>query len=65
MICLEKGVSRVTPRIEYPGAVSHVITRGNNRQVIFHDDADRATYLDKLAYYCAQKEVQLLCYCLV
>ncbi len=52
-----------SPRIEYPGAVYHVITRGNNRQVIFHDDADRTTYLDKLAYYCAQKEVQLLCYC--
>jgi hypothetical protein len=25
-------------RIEYPGAVYHVICRGNNRQVIYRDD---------------------------
>jgi hypothetical protein len=28
-------------RIEYPGAVYHIICRGNNRQAIFRDDADR------------------------
>lgn len=52
-------------RIEYPGAVYHVITRGNNRQVIFKDDRDRRTYLEKLSYYCEQKEVELLCYSLL
>ena len=36
-------------RIEYPGAVYHVICRGNNRQVIFRDDLDRKRYLEKLS----------------
>src|SRR5512145_3448235 len=52
-------------RIEYPGAVYHVMTRGNNRQVIFHDDEDRTAYLEKLLRYCHEKGVHLLCYCLL
>ena len=52
-------------RIEFPGAVYHVITRGNNRQVIFRDDHDRVKYLEKLRSYCEQKGVDLLCYCLL
>lgn len=39
-------------RIEYPGAVYHVICRGNNRQAIFRDDQDRKRYLEKLSLYC-------------
>lgn len=52
-------------RIEYPGAVYHVLGRGNNRQAVFRDNADRRVYLDKLQQYCAAKEVYLLCYCLL
>jgi len=52
-------------RIEYPGAVYHIITRGNNRQSIFRDDHDRKKYLERLAYYCEEKEVHLLSYCLL
>jgi REP element-mobilizing transposase RayT len=52
-------------RIEYPGAVYHVICRGNNRQAIFRDDLDRKRYLAKLVRYCELKEVSLLCYCLL
>ena len=52
-------------RIEYPSGVYHVITRGNNRQPIFRDDTDRTTYLRKLRQYRAEKEVHLLCYCLL
>jgi putative transposase len=51
-------------RIEYPGAVYHIMTRGNNRQKIFKDDGDRKSYLERLVYYCRLKEVDLLCYCL-
>ena len=29
------------PRIHYPGALYHVIIRGNDRQDIFFDDTDR------------------------
>ena len=52
-------------RIEYPGAVYHVICRGNNRQGIYRDDEDRRRYLEKLSYYCQDKKVDLLAYCLM
>jgi putative transposase len=52
-------------RIEYPGAVYHVICRGNNRQAIYRDDQDRKRYLEKLSVYCQDKKVDLLAYCLM
>lgn len=52
-------------RVEYPGAVYHVITRGNNREKVFKDDQDRKAYLQRLAFYCEDKGVDLLCYCLL
>jgi len=36
-------------RIEFPGAVYHVTSRGNARQKVFRDDEDRETFLDTLA----------------
>jgi putative transposase len=52
-------------RIAYPGAVYHVVCRGNNRQTIFRDDHDRKRYLERLSLYCKEKAVELLCYCLL
>ncbi len=52
-------------RIEYAGAVYHVVCRGNNRQAVFRDDYDRKRYLEKLSLYCREKDVDLLCYCLL
>src|SRR5262245_8736870 len=39
------------PRVEYSGAFYHVITRGNQRQNLFHDDKDREFYLHRLEQY--------------
>jgi len=36
-------------RIQYPGAVYHVMSRGNQGQAIFRDDRDRAVFLDTLS----------------
>lgn len=36
------------PRVEYPGAFYHVITRGNQQQKIFYDDQDRSKYVSLL-----------------
>jgi len=36
------------PRLTVPGYPHHVIQRGNNRQTIFADDADRQVFLDLL-----------------
>ncbi|MGB4563987.1 MAG: transposase [Dethiobacteria bacterium] len=35
-------------RIEYPGAVYHITTRGNAQNNIFRDDQDRENFLDIL-----------------
>ncbi|MFT6732843.1 MAG: putative transposase [Polaribacter sp.] len=35
-------------RIEYPGAVYHVTSRGNAKMDIFNDDGDRNTFYDEL-----------------
>jgi REP element-mobilizing transposase RayT len=37
-------------RLEYPGALWHVTSRGNARGSIFSDDADRKAFLDVLAH---------------
>jgi len=36
-------------RIEFPGAVYHITSRGNERKTIFKDDQDRKIFLDTLA----------------
>jgi putative transposase len=41
-------------RIEYPGAVYHVMARGNIRQKIFKNDKDRDCFLSTLAEVCEQ-----------
>src|ERR1044072_4951802 len=35
-------------RLEYPGALYHITTRGNARRPIFKDDSDRRLFLDTL-----------------
>jgi hypothetical protein len=35
-------------RIEYPGAVYHLMARGNQGQAIFTDDQDRQVWLKTL-----------------
>jgi putative transposase len=37
-------------RIEYPGAIYHIMARGNGRQDIVCDDHDRQRLMDELAW---------------
>ena len=39
-------------RIDYPGAVHHVMSRGDRRENIYHDDVDRQDFLKTLAEAC-------------
>ncbi len=39
-------------RVEYPGAMYHVMSRGNRRQDIYMDDVDRQDFLKTLAEAC-------------
>ena len=46
-------------RVEYPGAVYHVLNRGDRREPIFRDDADRQRFLETLAEACAKTRWQV------
>ncbi len=35
-------------RVEYEGAVCHVMSRGDRREAIFRDDEDRERFLETL-----------------
>jgi len=52
-------------RIEYEGAVYHVMNRGDRREPIFRDDADRLRFLDTLAEACAKTDWQVHALCLM
>jgi putative transposase len=41
-------------RVEYPGAIYHVMNRGDRREPIFRDDVDRQCFLKCLAEVCAR-----------
>jgi REP element-mobilizing transposase RayT len=53
------------PRLEFPGAVYHVVARGNERRAIFRDDEDREKYLERLAHYREKFSFRVLAYCLM
>jgi len=53
------------PRVEFPGAFYHVISRGNQRQDIFHDKSDRQAYLDRLEHYRNRYQVAVYAFVLM
>jgi REP element-mobilizing transposase RayT len=53
------------PREELAGAVHHVFARGNGRQAIYLDDADREQYLRILGDVVAETGWRVLAYCLM
>jgi putative transposase len=52
-------------RIEYPGAVYHVLSRGVGRRDIFHKDQDYHTFLVKLSESADDFRVKVRSYCLM
>jgi putative transposase len=52
-------------RIEFPGAVYHVTSRGDRREAIFDDDADRHAFLNVIAQATERFDAVLLAYCLM
>ena len=52
-------------RLQFPGAVYHVTSRGNAQQDIFADDADRARFLDLLGREIEQHRWRCHAYCLM
>src|SRR5437660_657266 len=52
-------------RLEYPGAIYHVMNRGDHREAIFFDDPDRSRFLDTLGDACRKTGWQIHAYCLM
>jgi REP element-mobilizing transposase RayT len=63
-----KGIVCPLPRkmrVEYAGAIYHVMRRGDRREDIFLDDVDRQDFLKTLAEACPKTGFQVPAYCLM
>src|SRR5437667_6339092 len=54
-----------TLRIQYPGAIYHVMSRGDRRERIYYDDVDRQDFLKTLAEACQKADLEVHSYCLM
>jgi REP element-mobilizing transposase RayT len=52
-------------RVQYPGAIYHVMNRGDRREPIFKDDQDRRLFLTTLAEACEKTGWQVHSLCLM
>lgn len=52
-------------RVQYPGAVYHLMNRGDRREPIFRDDRDRRMFLRTLREACEKTGWQIHSYCLM
>ena len=52
-------------RIEYPGALYHVTSRGDRQEPIFDDDRDRMAFLNVLGDVVSRFRWQCHAYCLM
>ena len=52
-------------RVEYPGAIYHILNRGDRREPIFQDNQDRDRFLATLAEACAKTGWQIHAFCLM
>jgi putative transposase len=51
--------------MEYPGAIYHVMNRGDRREPIFEDDKDRELFLKTLGEACAKTDWAVHAWCLM
>ncbi|MBL8514819.1 MAG: transposase, partial [Betaproteobacteria bacterium] len=52
-------------RIEFPGAIYHVTSRGDRREPIFEDDEDRRSFLANVGLAMDRFDATVLAYCLM
>ena len=52
-------------RVEYPGAIYHVMSRGDRKKDIYIDEVDRQDFLRTLAEACQKTGLQVHAYCLM
>ena len=52
-------------RIQYEGAIYHLMSRGDRREEIFRDDVDRKKFLEALEATCQRTCWEVHAYCLI
>jgi hypothetical protein len=52
-------------RVQYPGAIYHVMSRGDRREAIFIDDEDRHLFLETLSQATEKTDWQVHAWCLM
>jgi putative transposase len=52
-------------RIQYPGAIYHVVNRGDHAEDIFRDDSDRGLFVRTLQECCDKTAGQVHSFCLM
>ena len=52
-------------RVEYAGAIYHLMSRGDRREQIYYDDVDRQDFLKTLAEACQKTGFEVHAYCLM
>ena len=52
-------------RVEYPGAIYHVLNRGDRREPIFKDNEDRQRFVSTLGEVCVKTGWQVQAFCLM
>ena len=67
MCCLEHNPGRMARklRVQYPGAIYHVMNRGDRREAIFLSDKDRGLFVETLEEACEKTDWQVHAWCLM
>ena len=52
-------------RVQYPGAIYHLMNRGDHQERIFEDDDDRQQFLSTLTECCDKTAWQIHAFCLM
>ena len=52
-------------RVQYSGAIYHVMNRRDRRESIFEDDDDRRLFLEAVGEACAKTDWQIHAWCLM
>ena len=52
-------------RVVFEGVVHHITQRGNYRQNIFEDSADRKKYIEFVGEYSRKYQMKIYAYCLM
>ena len=67
IVCLRRRISPMARklRVQCPGAICHVMNRGDRREAIFEDDQDRERFLETLGEVCPRTGWQAHAWCLM